>query len=176
MIPANHQAPYHKSPNSEVVLFHGKVGWVRHIMPNKFDKWSCQFWPDTESLERIRELQAEGVKNVIKKDDDGYNLQLSRPTTVEFRKGVKQGVTPPLITDMDGKPLENLAIGNGTDAVVVCEKYTHRVPNSEKRATAIRWMGLKIENLVPFNVDSDYTNPELAETAKALAEEPKSIW
>lgn len=170
------QGPFHKGANSEVIFLNGKVSWVRHITPNKFDKWSCQFYPDAESLERLRELQAEGIKNVIKKDDDGYNLQLSRPTFVEFRKGVKQGVTPPVITDMEGKPMEGISIGNGTDATVVCEVYSHRVPNSEKRAKAIRWMGLKIQNLVPFNPNSDYSNPEVGATAVAMAEQPKQIW
>lgn len=167
-----------RGQNSYDVELKGKVSWVRMVQPNKYDKWSLTLHPDTESLNIIRDLQAEGVKNVIKKDDDNqYYLQISRPTTVELRKGVKSGVTPPIITDMDGRPMEGMAIGNGTDGTVICEVYSHPVPNSDKRAKALRLAGLKIENLVPFNIQTDYGNPQQSAQAQRLADaKPQSVW
>lgn len=163
--------------NSEDVLLKGKVSWVRMVQPNKYDKWSLTLHPDTESLNIIRDLQGDGVKNVVKKDDDGqYFLQISRPTTVELRKGVKQAVTPPIITHLDGRPMEGVAIGNGTDGTVIVEVYSHPVPNTEKRAKAMRLSGLKIENLVPFEIKEDYGNPQQSAQAVKLAAEPVQMW
>lgn len=145
---------YDKGPGSSLEKFKGKVAWVRGNQPNKYDKWSIEFYPERESLDRIRDLQAEGVKNVIKKNDDNeYHLQISRPVQIEFRKGVKEPVQPPKIT-YQGQPYDK-PVGNGTDGTVICEVYTHRVPNSEKRAKAMRWYGLDIDNLVPFDIPEE---------------------
>jgi len=146
---------FEKGQNSEMMKFKGKVSWVRGVQPNKFDRWSLNLHPDATSLEVIRDLQAEGVKNVIKKDEDGYYLQISRPTTVEMRKGYKQPVTPPILRREDGSSLEGVAIGNGSDAVVTCEVYSHPVPNSEKRAKAMRWYALDVVDLIPFDRPED---------------------
>lgn len=168
--------PFTKGMNSKLEEFQGKVSWVRMVNLNRYDKWSVTLHPNAESLERIRELQADGLKNVIKKDEDGYYIQFSRPPTIELRKGVKTGVTPPVITDKDGRPLEGVAVGNGTDATVILEVYTHPVPNSEKRATAARLAGLRVENLVPFDIKSDYTDKDQAAIAQKAADTPQQMW
>lgn len=157
-----------KGKNSELVKFKGKFTYVYYKGLNKFDKWSLEFYPDRDSLDRIRDLQAEGVKNVIKKNDDNeYHVQISRLPFVEFVKGQKESVQPPTIT-FEGKPFDG-GIGNGSDGTCICEVYSHKVPSSDtKRAKAMRWYGLEIENLVPFEMP-----------AQAPAEEEKkeeSIW
>ena len=81
---------------SEYVYLKGKASWVRADAINERGKWSMMLHPDNESLEIIRGLQAEGCKNVIGKDDDGYNIRLSRPAEVKFRGSLK-GMTPPQI-------------------------------------------------------------------------------
>lgn len=135
---------------SEDVKLKGKVSWVRMVEPNKFDKWSLTLHPDAPSMERIRVLQAEGIKNIVKMDDDGFYLQISRPTTVELRKGVKTPVTPPTVSNTDGSSMEGIAIGNGSDAVVTVEVYTHPVPNTDRRAKAMRLNHLEVLDLIPF--------------------------
>ncbi len=140
---------YTRGKNSDDLKLKGKVSWVRLREPNKFDKWSLNIHPDAESLEQFRELQAEGVKNQIKKDDDGYYFQISRPVTIELRRGVKTPVTEPWIKDKDGNEFEG-NVGNGSEGIVHCEVYSHPVPNTEKRAKAIRLMGLEITDLIPF--------------------------
>lgn len=153
-------APFDKSINSTIMEFQGKVTWARLVDLNKWGKWSLNLYPDNESLEKLRELQAEGVKNVIKKDDEGYYLQISRPAQVEFKKGQVQSVTPPHVRDSNKQPIpNNIRIGDGSDCKIAVEVYSHKVPNSERRAKAMRLYGVEVINLVP----SDYTPPEETE-------------
>ena len=167
---------FDRGQNSELQDFTGKIKWARLVQPNKFDKWSVQFYPDDKSLERLRELQGEGLKNVFKKDEDGWNVQLSRPTAVELRRGYKQPVTPPKVIDKDRVPLEGVQIGNGTDATVTLEVYSHPVPNSDKRAKAARLYGVRVDNLVPFDPSSDYKDSNDAANAARMKDVPQPVW
>lgn len=144
-------APFEKGQNSTMMDLKGKLMWCRLVDLNRYGKWSLDLYPDAESLEKLRELQAEGVKNIIKKDDDGYHVQISRPPTIEFAKGAVLSVTPPRIRDKDKNPLPaNVLIGNGSDGTVTVETYVHRIPNTEKRAKAMRLFGVTVDNLIPF--------------------------
>ena len=154
-------APFDKGQNSTIMTLKGKLMWCRLVDLNRYGKWSLDLYPDNASLEKLRELQADGVKNVIKKDDDGYHVQISRPAQVEFQKGVVQSVTPPHIRDKDKQPLPaNVLIGNGSDGEVAIEVYTHRVPNSEKRAKAMRLYGVEVHNLIPFETTEEKSPEE----------------
>lgn len=156
--------PFDKGRNSEILELHGKLMWVRCVELNKYGKWSLDLYPDSSSLEKLRELQAEGVKNVIKKDDEGYHVQISRPPTVEFQKGVVQSVTPPKIRDKDKQPLpERIRIGNGSDGIVAVEVYSYKLPNTEKRAKAMRLYGIQVDNLVPFELNQEEAQSETTE-------------
>jgi hypothetical protein len=156
--------PFDKGINSEILELKGKFMWVRVHDLNKYGKWSLELYPDNESLEKLRELQADGIKNVIKKDDEGYHVQISRPAQVEFKKGQLQSVTPPRVRDKDKQPLPaNIRVGNGSDGIVAVEVYTHRVPNSEKRAKAMRLYGIQLDNLVPFEVTESEETSEAGE-------------
>lgn len=157
VITSNTTKPFDRGVNSQIMELKGKMMWCRLVELNKYGKWSLDLYPDKESLETLRRLQAEGIKNVIKLDDEGqYHVQISRPATVEFQKGQLQSVLPPKLRDKDKQPLpENVRIGNGSDGTVAIEVYTHRVPNSDKRAKAIRLYGVEVENLVPFEVTDE---------------------
>lgn len=135
--------------NSEKLTLQGKTTWARLFSPNKYDKWSLNFYPNKDSLDKFRDLQMDGVKNQLKKDDDGIYFQISRPTTIELRKGLKTPVTPPRVLN-NGTPVEDLTIGNGSGCDVTLEVYTHPVPNTDKRAKAIRLYSVDITDLVPF--------------------------
>lgn len=145
--------PFDRGQASTIIELKGKIMWARLVDLNKYGKWSLDLYPDNAALEILRELQADGIKNVIKKDDEGYHVQISRPAQIELQKGQVQSVTPPKVRDKDKQPLpDNIRIGNGSDGTVAVEVYTHRVPNSEKRAKAMRLYGVQVENLVPFEV------------------------
>lgn len=160
--------------NSEFVFVSGKVSWVKGITPNQWDKWALTLHPDAESLEKIRDLQAEGVKNVIKKDEDGYYVQFSRPIMIQLRNGQKTPLAPPEITHKDGTPMEGVPIGNGSDGIVKLEVYQHPTPNGG-RAKAARWASLRIDNLIPFNKDEDYPE-DRKKLAEGLAEQPEPLF
>lgn len=142
---------YDLSPNSELVKFKGKVTWAQVINPNKFGNWSLNLYPDPDSLERLRELM---LKNTWKKDDDGYYLQLSRQTVIEFAKGVETTVTPPKLFDRDGSTLSE-RIGDGSDVEITCELRKYKIPNSDRFGNAIRLYSVTVENLVPSQYKDD---------------------
>lgn len=140
---------YTRSSTSEDVSFKGKATWAQLKRLNKFGKWSINIYPDAESLEKLREIQADGVKKQIKKDENGYYFELSRPPFIEFRKGIKTPLTDPFMKFQDGSAHEGL-VGDGTDCIAHCEVYTYKVPNTERRGKAVRLLGIEIINLVPY--------------------------
>jgi len=161
---------------SEYTSVKGKISWVKYIIPDPtYNKWSITVHPDEESLKKIQMLQMDrGIKNQFKKDEDGYYMQFSRPVDRKF-KGKLVPMRPPIVEDADGKPLENVAIGNGSDGTVRLELYQHPTPSGGK-AWAARWDGVRVDNLVPFNKEFDYPTDEQKEASKALDAEPKPVW
>lgn len=159
----------------ENVYIQGKVSWVKYVTPDPmFNKWSVTIHPNSESLEIIRELQTQGVKNQFKKDEDGYYIQFSRPTDRKI-KGKVVPLAPPVCLNQDGTPMEGVAIGNGSDATVKLEVYQHATPTGGK-AKAARFAGLKIDNLIPFNKDTDFPDPAMKEQAAGLDEQPEQLF
>jgi hypothetical protein len=140
---------------TEYVLISGKLSWVNTNRPNKFGKWAVTVHPDSESLEKVRELQAQGMRNVLSKDDDGWKVTFSRPTSITIRDKV-QGLQPPEVIGPDNVPLTGQQIGNGSEGVVKLEVYPHRVPNSDKKAKAARLLAVKVTNLIPYAVNRDF--------------------
>src|SRR5689334_22159213 len=144
---------------TEYIPVKGKVKWFRQIKPdNKYDppRWRHVMYPDNESLNIIRDLQAEGVKNILNKDEDGYCINWSRPTQIKVN-GEYRGLQPPTVTLADGKTPYGGNVGNGSDVTTILEVYKHRVPNSPKMAKAARWYSSRIDNLVPFEGVDHYT-------------------
>jgi len=140
------------SSNTQFVYLQGKAKWVRTRQVNPWGKWTCTLYPTPESLEKVRQLQAEGMKNVIKKDEDGYNVTFSRPQEKEDRLGRKYGLTPVEVLNADGSVLDGL-VGNGSDVTIKLEVYTHKTPGGGK-AKASRLLGIRVDNLVPYTPES----------------------
>lgn len=160
---------------SDYIYIQGKVSWVKYITPDPmYNKWSVTIHPNTEGIEAIRELQTQGVKNQFKKDEDGYYIQFSRPTDRKI-KGKVVGMTPPVVLDKDGNPLDGVAVGNGSDATVKLEIYSHPTPSGGK-AKAARWASMKVDNLIPFNKDTDFPDPAQREQAEGLTEQPEQLF
>lgn len=159
--------PYNKT---EYIYLSGKADWYRPKAANKWNKWSFKFHPDAASLEILRDLQEEGLKNKISKDDDGYFLSISRPVSKETKTGKILTFLPPETFDKDGVPYDGM-VGNGSDVTVKLEKYRYTPPGSPP-SIAIRWFSTRIDNLVPFNPDSDLNEWE-KEGAEGLADQPQ---
>lgn len=159
-------ATYNKS---EFIFIQGKISWFRPKVPNKWNKWSVQIHPDDKGLEVIRDLQAKGLKNQLKKDDDGYFLNISRPVTKETAAGRILSFKPVEVFDADGKPFDS-NVGNGSDATLKVEVYEHNTPGGGK-AKAMRWVSARIDNLVPFENARDLNEFE-KEAAEGLTAQP----
>ena len=155
------------------VYIQGKVHWVHAVNTNKFGDWSFQIYPDTKSLEIIRDLQSKGLKNVLKKDDDGYYIQFKRPVKIKV-KGKDQPLNKPTIVDREGKPIDGVAIGNGSDATAKLSVYSHPTP-SGGRAVAARWESMRIDNLVEFNRDTDFPK-DVRGQVDGLEQQPEQLF
>jgi|SRR6267154_1290296 len=164
---------------TEYLYVKGKVKWFRAVVPDeKYNRWSHVLYPDNESLEIIRELQAQGVKNTLKKDDDGYSVTISRPTQMKKSTAVgvaMVGMAPPKIVDKDGMPMEgNINVGNGSDVTTKLEVYTHAVPGGGK-SKAMRWASSRIDNLVEYVPVRDFSEGEKKQVA-GLSDQPEPIF
>lgn len=156
-----------------MIYIQGKVSWFRPKVPNKWNKWSVQIHPNDKGLEIIRDLQAQGVKNQLKKDNDGYYTSFSRPVTKETSTGKILSFTPVEVFDADGNPFDGL-VGNGSDATLKLEVYSHATPGGGK-AKAVRWVSARIDNLVPFTPERDLNEHE-REAATGLKEQPEQLF
>lgn len=153
---------------------HGKVSWVHAVAFNKFDCWSITLHPDAESLEVLRELQSKGLKNMMKKDDDGYYMQFRRDPS-KLMRGKVVSFKSPRVIDKDGAPMDGGRIGNGTDATVRLEVYTFKPP-AGGHAVAARWDSLRVLNLIPFEPGRDYPDAISVVEAESLRDAPKPHW
>jgi hypothetical protein len=162
-----------KYGKTEYVYIQGKVSWFKPSMTNKWNKYSTQIHPNPEGLEKIRDLQAEGMKNQIKKDEDGYYCTFTRPVSKEFKSGKIITYTPVEVFDKDGKPFTEL-VGNGTDATLKIEVYEHPTPSGGK-AKASRWVSARIDNLIPYVPNRDNTDEQKV-SAEGLEKQPEQLF
>lgn len=162
-----------KYGKTSIIYVQGKVSWFRASTVNKWNKYSVQIHPNPKDLEIIRDLQGEGLKNVIKKDDDGYFVSFTRPVTKEYKSGKIQSFAPVQVFDKDGNPFEG-NVGNGSDATLKIEVYEHETPGGGK-AKAARWVSARIDNLVPFEVEKDGF-PEQQAGLEGLKEQPEQLF
>jgi hypothetical protein len=160
----------------ETHFVRGKCSWFRLRQTNKWDKWSVTLHPVKDDLDKIRDWQAEGVKNVIKKDDDGYFVTFTRPVKKETKTGKVLVFRPPyvnLVTDGNKEPYDG-NVGNGSDIELELEVYEHPTPNGGK-AKAVRLVGANIHTLVPFDGNNDFTKDEYEVVSKAV-DQPEPLW
>lgn len=159
----------------QFIYLQGKAKWANRLVrpDDKFNRWSVVLYPDQESLEKVRELQAEGVKNVIKKDEDGYNVTLSRPLQKIIR-GKVIAFTPPKLVHPNKEPVVT-AIGNGSDITVEMEVYSHGTPTGGK-AKAMRLESVRVDNLVPFDAETDYPDAKEAKSLESIGQQPERLF
>lgn len=163
---------------NEYYYFQGKCKWFRPLKTNEWGKWSHVLYPNDEALEKIRELQSEGVKNVLKKDEDGYFISIGRNSEIKRKSdggGVKMvGMTPPEVIDKEGKPCGLINVGNGSDITTKVEVYSHGTPGGGK-AKAMRWMSSRIDNLIPYEAVKD-EYPAEAKQTDGLSKQPEQLF
>jgi len=161
-----------RNRSEEEVTLKGKIKWCKHIVPDTtFEpggKWSVVIYLEGKELDKARELQAQGIKNTIKKDEDGWYMTVSRKASYEVR-GKHIGRTPPeVFRVVDGmKETINRPVGNGSDGVIKAMLWSSKnFPGKN-----LRWEALRIDNLIEYEDLRDY--PELKNLAE---EEPEQLW
>lgn len=160
---------------TKVMDVYGKVKFIHAVNLGKFGEWTIVIYPDNKSLEVIRELQAQGLKNVMKKDDDGYYMQFKRAPQ-KLMRGKMVSFTAPKVVDSDGKLMDGQTVGYGSDVTVRLEVYKYGAPSGGK-SVAARWDSLKINNLIPFEVDKSDWSEDEKENIKDLAASPEpEVW
>lgn len=162
--------------NSENVYLQGKAKWVKTHGLNPWGKWTVTLYPVPASLEIIRDLQIQGLKNTLRKDDDGYHMNFSRPFDKEFKdkNGTtrKIGFTPVELVDSQGLPFDGY-VGNGSDVTIKLEVYQHGTPGGGK-AKAARLTGIRVDNLVPYT-PADY-DEEQQRQLRGLDKQPPQLF
>ncbi len=146
------------------VYLHGMFQYVRTPQLDQFGKWSAKVYLTPESLEIVRELQLKGLKNRLRKDDDGYNCTISTLPSKETKTGKTITFPAPtvLMKDENGIPVPlTVPVGNGSKGIAKMEVYEHQVPNSTSKAVAWRWKSLLVEDLIPFTPKTDFNEEEM---------------
>lgn len=145
----------------EYIFLEGFFKWVRWETPDQeYRKYNAVIYPTPESLEIVRDLQSEGIKNVVKKDDDGYYVAFGRPHAKE-RKGRPDIIFGPVKLFDGTKKREDgsfeefpsgTQVGNGSTGIMKLEVYEHPVPGGNNRkAKAARLVSIRIDELIPYS-------------------------
>lgn len=166
-----------KYRREEEVFLKGKIKWCKHIKPDSmYNKWSVVMYINGPELDKAREWQAMGIKNTIKKDDDGWFITLSRKCVITV-KGRDVGMAPPNVFTVEKGPDGDVevpvleAVGNGSDGVAKCILWSSK--NYPGRN--LRWEALRIDTLLKFDTKRDYPDGGASlETLKA--EEPEHLF
>lgn len=154
----------------------GKLKWANKlIQPDlAYKKWSVVLYPDQASYNKIMLLkEPPAILNEIKKDEEGYYITLSRPTSRTYQ-GVERAFVPPLVTNADGTAC-TVPIGNGSDGTCKIEVYNYKQKVTGKLGRAIRLEAVRVDNLIPYTPNKDRT-PEQQKLAQGLDEQPAPIF
>jgi hypothetical protein len=150
----------------------GKVSWCNVDRVDNFGRWSLTLYPDTKAYNEIMKLKQEGLQNVIKKDDDGYYLNISRPIEVRMKTGKALALAPPVVIDSEGLNLAK-KVGKGSDVTVKVEIRRYKTPRNTE-GVAVRLESVRVDNLVTFEPERDFP-PAIAKAVAGLDTAPKSV-
>ena len=166
---------YNYGKKTDYETLRGKVKWCKIKTPNKFGRWSLDLYPDDASLAKIKKLQEKpGIKNVLKKDEDGYFMTFIRDPQKLMRG--KMVMFPPIqVLDKDDRPTD-VAIGNNSDCDVVLQVYAWGGSNNIAPGKGARLHALKVWNLVPFEIKNDFTDEERKQVSGLLDQPPMPQW
>jgi hypothetical protein len=163
---------------TEMLDIHGKVKYIHAVHLSKYGDWNIVLYPDEKSLEVIRDLQAEGLKNVLKKDEDNQYFIQFRREPEKLMRGKMVAFTPPRVVIVEngvGVPFDGMKVGWGSDVTVRLEVRWVTPPTSTKQVPAARWDSLRVDNLVPYDPDKTLMSADELEKHKSLtaAKEPE---
>ena len=149
--------------STKFIDLHGKVKYIHAVNLGKYGSWTVDIWPDESSLKVIHELKDKGLKNHLKKDEDGqYHMQFKRDPQ-KMMKGRMVAFTQPKCVDKDEKVMDGTKIGWGSDVTIRLAVYDYGGRGGIAKGCAARWEAIKVNNLVEFEMDkSDWSDAEKA--------------
>jgi hypothetical protein len=156
------------------VYLSGKGKWIRVGAPNQYGDYTCVLYPDAPSLVKINKLKEEGIKNELKKDEDGYFMRFKSPQSKLIR-GKVVGFAPPIVLEKDGKTLlQGVVVGNGSDITIKIEVYDYQGVNKVP-GKATRLKSIRVDNLVPFEMSRDFEEDQ-EKAVRGLPEQPEPLF
>lgn len=159
----------------EFIYITGKCKFARTVNPDPtYEKWGITIWPkDNVELNKLNKLKSDGVRNELKKDDDGYYMSFSRPIKIRTRAGKIIPLEAPVVIDPEGVVFNDY-IGNGSDVTIKLETYGGPGPGGIGKYYAARLESVRINDLVP------YTTEQLPEAeqrqVRGLNEQPQQLF
>lgn len=158
-------------------FFQGKGKWARLDVPDtKFDlagRWSIVQYLNNEGINKFLDLKKLGLKNQLKKDDDGTLVTWARPCQKMIR-GKLKAFEPVQIVDKEGRPMPRTTqIGNGSDVTCKIEIYFYNTPQKVE-ACAARLVSVRIDNLIEYTKEDLTPNQEKA--VKGLEDQPEQLF
>ena len=156
-------------------ILRGKISWHRLLDPDQEGKWKVTLYPDAESMDKVNALKAEGLLNVLRKDEEGYNITFNRPRQ-KLMRGRQTVFEAPIVLDKDGKPTDGAGIGHGSDVSVKLQIYQYNKPNTPgTKGIAARLEAVRIWNMVPYEKERDLDTQQIRQI-KGLDTAPEPIW
>jgi hypothetical protein len=130
----------------ENYTFSGKIAWASVTKPNKYDKFSLNFYP--QGGEDRKAIKATGIRNGIKEDDGAKS-------GVEGFFYVFRSEAQPSVTDSDGNPVTVL-IGNGSEAdiTISVEKFNTK---DYGEVTRSKLVSVVVTKLIPYEKPAEAT-------------------
>lgn len=159
-------------------IIRGKISWHNLVHPDEEKKWKCKIYPDDDSLTIINGLKAEGLLNVLRKDDDGYNMTFTRYAEKMIR-GKLTAFAAPQVFDKDGRLIDGTGIGHGSDIAMKLQIYYFKKPTGTAKGIAARMEGIRITNLVPWEPTEKNMGTREVRQAKGLVDVPHTpveVW
>lgn len=151
---------------NETVFIDGIFSWARVVQAEEFTDpetgkvdrfWSITIHPTNESLEIIRDLQARGIMNKMKKNDDGYYIKFKRPTEKKRKGGGKILLEAPLCLNSEKQPIDGMTIGNGSSGRIKLEVYGATTP---RRYLAARLDSVMVKDLKEYEPTRDLNSED----------------
>lgn len=120
---------------SEIKKLHGTLEWIKTDPSNPEEyqgkrSWSVTIHPDKPSLEIVRDMQADGIKNVVKRGEaqGDFYVKFSRKCEKTNKAGkVLKTFTPPKVYMPDGSLYDNVKYLGTCEGSIDVLFYEHKM-------------------------------------------------
>jgi hypothetical protein len=159
---------------TENVYLSGKCRWSKGLFtPSSFKKYGFKVNLDNPSLSIVLDLKKRGIKNELIKDEEGYWINLSRPSEIQIRGGQLKAMLPPVVITAEGMPWnQDKVIGDGSDVTCKVAVRKWKSPFGQE-GVSIRLESVRVDNLVEFTQDN-WPEAE-AKQVEGLAKAPQPL-